>query len=135
MDYNNDNPLAIPTPILEETYPGDSQWLQDKAQLTSIEAAFNNNYKTIASKMVAFIYHSLYGIDGFKVQPIYFDIPECCVSIKVPGKLVCMYMVRVVSMFDLSVSITPLTSKKEPSLIVDTPSDALRILYATRDNI
>jgi hypothetical protein len=146
MAYYNDNddiPIVVEQPESQDFQDFEeppqpishSDWLQDKEQMKQLQISLNNYYYKISSNMMVFIINSLREFTEFQVDPIIFDIPQCRVTIKVPGKKVCMYMVNIVSMFDLSISITPLTSKKEPSLIVDTPIEAVRILLATRHNI
>lgn len=111
-------------------------WTQEKKEIEALDNALKLKHRQMAGKLVAYVYRNLTDVAGFEVNPIYFDIPECRVTIQGTGKKqTLMYMVRLASAFEYSVTITPLTKlggKEDRTLYVETPREAVDVLIATQ---
>jgi hypothetical protein len=129
MMYTNDNDdfpfITRPEPSEEDS------WLEEKRQIEEIAYKLNTKLKKMASDMVCYIYNNLSSHSGFELVPLYWDIPECRVTIRGVGKKKSlMYLIRIEPVL-YNISISPVHTLEEKDYY-NTPKEIVEVLLHTQ---
>jgi hypothetical protein len=124
---DNDDYFIPPAEVTEE-----DEWREKRMQIESINDILVSKHKKMAADMVGYIYNNLASVPGFEVVPIYYDIPECRVTIHGMGtKRNLMYMIKIDRENMYYISISSLHSLEEKRF-EETPKDMVDTLIDTQ---
>lgn len=127
--YINDNDDYSVTPLEKSE---EDIWIEEKKEIESLSRRLNAKHRKMAAHMVCYVYNELYSVAGFEVAPIYYDIPECRVTIRgVGSKRSLMYMVKLDPSNMYYISISPLHTLEEKSYY-ETPKELVDTLRNTQ---
>jgi hypothetical protein len=127
--YLNDNDDYF-IPLIETSE--EDIWRQEKKEVEALDNRLKTKHQKMASNMVSYIYNNLASKPGFEVAPIYYDIPECRVTIRGVGrKRSLMFLIRIDPSNLYYISMSPIHTLEEKRF-EETPKDVVDSLINTQ---